>query len=62
MLSFSERSVEDSNVTEQSQITPGLFCEVNKPAFSERDRIEMYITVNETTALNVYTRLDSSLL
>jgi hypothetical protein len=62
MLSFSERNVEESNVTEQSQITPGLFCEVNKPTSSERDQISLYITANGNTALDVYTRLDSSLL
>ena len=62
MLSFSERSVEESNVPEQSQITPGLFCEVNKLTSSELDRIALYITANGTTALDVYTRLDSSLL
>jgi len=62
MLSFSERSVEESNVTEQSQITPGLFCELNKHTSSERDLIALYITADGTTTLDVYTRLDSSLL
>jgi hypothetical protein len=58
MLWFSERSVEENNVTEQSQITPGLFCEINKRMFFERDRIALFITANGTTALDVYTRVD----